>query len=347
LIINHGSNMKYLSSLNIIVLVLFLSSCLDETPENVAKKYINELYFGSLDNAYEMLSISDKKTLEKNEFKKKFKQNPFLVTMSDRKSIDIKIIDKAADITNVEVKITHPDLKPLAGKLMKFAFASAFLNDKEKDNLMKEKAEKVLSTENLPNTTTTKKLRLVKENNKWRVFNDFEKQDKIEELLSSTDSLIKEKKLHAAKEEAAKILELDSEIVEAKNLVKNLDNKIKEFGSKQEYIKNIKLYDFVATRYDTYLEKGIPGVSFKLKNNGDKTLSRVEITVYFRDKDDNIIYEEIYNPVSKHSYIDSKPLKPGYISSMQKGTFYTSKSVPEEWQDGNAEAKITDIEFSE
>ena len=74
----------------------------------------------------------------------------------------------------------------------------------------------------------------------------------------------------------------------------------------------------------------------------------MEVTVYLKDTDGNIIAEENFYPVlvSRYSFSgNNKPLKPGYIWQMEKGKWYTIKDAPSEWQIGNAEARITNIEF--
>ena len=108
------------------------------------------------------------------------------------------------------------------------------------------------------------------------------------------------------------------------------------------------LYGLKAKYYTTYLEEKIPGVEFKLKNQGDRILKEVEVTVYFKDANGTIIAEEDYHPVlvTKYSFSsDNKPLKPNYVWQMERGKFYKAKSVPSEWKAGAVSAKITNIEF--
>jgi len=123
----------------------------------------------------------------------------------------------------------------------------------------------------------------------------------------------------------------------------------KKAEEKQSYISKVKLYSFEAKYYSTYLDGRVPGVEFKLKNEGDRTLTEVEVTVYFKDASGNVIAEEDYHPVlvSEYSFTNGKPLKPNYIWQLEAGKFYQAKSVPSEWQEGNAVAKITNIEFQE
>lgn len=97
---------------------------------------------------------------------------------------------------------------------------------------------------------------------------------------------------------------------------------------------------------DSLLDCRVPGALFRLRNTGGRSLDKVEVTVYFKDAQGQVIAEEEYIPVlvSEFSFSgDNKPLKPGYVWQMEKGKFYSAKSVPSEWQEGNIEASLTDI----
>lgn len=123
----------------------------------------------------------------------------------------------------------------------------------------------------------------------------------------------------------------------------------KEKEEKAEYINTyLDLYDIQAKYMDSMFDGRVPGVLFKLRNRGDRQLDMIEVTVYFKDPNGSIIYEENFHPVliSEFSFTDTKPLKPGYIWQMESGKFYSVKSVPEEWVEGSVEMKITDIRFS-
>ena len=121
-------------------------------------------------------------------------------------------------------------------------------------------------------------------------------------------------------------------------------------SEKQAYLEKIDLYDFTAKYQDAVLDGRVPGVNFKIKNKGDRTLSKVEVTVYFKSPDGTVIAEESYYPVlvTEESFSgDNKPLKPNYIWQQERGHFYTAKNVPSEWKEGAASAKITAIEFAD
>jgi hypothetical protein len=120
---------------------------------------------------------------------------------------------------------------------------------------------------------------------------------------------------------------------------------------KNAYIsQHMELYDVTAKYMDSLLDGKIPGVLFKIRNNGDKSLTRVEVTVYFKDASGNILAEEDFLPVlvSEYSFSgDNKPLKAGYVWQMESRKFYSAKSVPSEWHEGSINAAITDIEFAD
>jgi hypothetical protein len=118
---------------------------------------------------------------------------------------------------------------------------------------------------------------------------------------------------------------------------------------KLNYVRtSLKLYDFEARYYETTLEEKVAGVTFKMRNAGNRTLDEVEVTIYFKDSHGVTITEEKYYPVlvSRFNLEDKKPLKPNYIWQLESGKFYTAKRVPSEWKEGSAEALITHIQFA-
>ena len=119
--------------------------------------------------------------------------------------------------------------------------------------------------------------------------------------------------------------------------------------AKAAYIyESLELYDLSAKYIETYRGR-VAGVLFKLRNSGETSLDRVEVTVFFKDENGNVITEEDFHPVlvSENSVGDKKPLRPGYIWQMEQGKYYTAKQIPSEWKEGNIEAEITDIRFAE
>lgn len=186
-----------------------------------------------------------------------------------------------------------------------------------------------------------------------RIIKEVEDQErermlKVRELLTSARKLKNNDELMKALNAYEEALALDGDSSTAIEGIQETKDKIDEFKQKQAYLGKINLYDFEATTIDTYREKGIPAVKFKLKNNGDRALSKVEVTVYLKDENDRVIAEENFHPVLISSYNlsgNNKPLKAGYIWEIERGKYYIIKDAPTEWKVGNAVAKITDIEF--
>ncbi|MDR3159160.1 MAG: hypothetical protein LBU11_09180 [Zoogloeaceae bacterium] len=85
----------------------------------------------------------------------------------------------------------------------------------------------------------------------------------------------------------------------------------------QKYLaENVELYDFQASYMESILDDRVPGVTFKIKNKGDRILEYVKVLVLFKDSSGSVIAEEGYLPVfiSKYGFSENrKPLKPGYI----------------------------------
>lgn len=118
---------------------------------------------------------------------------------------------------------------------------------------------------------------------------------------------------------------------------------------KNEYIaQNLTLYDLEARYRQSLLDGRVPGVTFKIKNKGNRTLNEVKVRVVFQDAAGKNIAEEEYYPVlvSESGFgSDNKPLRPNYVWSGKSDEFYTAKSLPSEWKSGAATASIVDIEF--
>ena len=110
----------------------------------------------------------------------------------------------------------------------------------------------------------------------------------------------------------------------------------KDYISKHLSLENVKVGEGYG-RYDVpgYDSKK-PTVEGKIRNNGDKSLSRVEITVYFLDANDKRIGEKTSSFMG-----DSTPLKPNYIRDFG---YVVLEDAPSEWAK-KVEVLITDISF--
>lgn len=326
-----------------------------QSPDEVLNNYLEASLKRQHTEAYSLISDADKKVKDLQTYLKENEKedNSFARAISSKVSFTVRNLETSEKNATAEVEITLPDFGSIFADVMGAAFKSALSGSDDKE-MARTLAGKLENGE-VPMTTKEETYRLVKETGGWKVFLDWEteviekeRQAKTEQLLAEAEELKKSKKLNSAVEKYLQILELDSEVVDAKEGLKETKSEIKSFEKKQAYIGNVELYDLSAKYHKTYLKENVPGVVFKLKNKGDKTLNEVVVTVYFKDANGTIIAEEDYHPVLVTQYSfgrSNKPLKPNYVWQMERGKFYQAESVPSEWREGAVSAKITNIEF--
>ena len=168
---------------------------------------------------------------------------------------------------------------------------------------------------------------------------------KINSILREARELERKKDYAQASTKVVSALNIDPNSEDALEYSEELEEKIAEQQALQDYIPNVEIIDFHARYFDRYDGK-VPGVQFGVKNNGNKSLKRVEIIVYFYDDNGNAIYEEDYVPISEYSSRGLSELKPNYIERMEKDRFYHVSGLGAEWS-GKAKAVVSEIEFSQ
>jgi hypothetical protein len=90
---------------------------------------------------------------------------------------------------------------------------------------------------------------------------------------------------------------------------------------------------------------GGKGVFGEVKNQGDRTLSEVEIRIYYVDRTGSPIFEKAHYPVlvSKFGLGDSNgPLKPGYSRKFGYGV----EEAPSDWS-GKVNIKVAKVRFAD
>jgi hypothetical protein len=95
------------------------------------------------------------------------------------------------------------------------------------------------------------------------------------------------------------------------------------------------------TLYDIGLSNS--RVSGKIKNAGDRTINRLEVTAYLLDDSGKAMAEKSYPVISAFLLSGDGPLRPNYIRNFE----FPITSAPSEWKNGKANFAITDIEFEE
>jgi len=134
---------------------------------------------------------------------------------------------------------------------------------------------------------------------------------------------------------------LDSEKLKGAPAAGAQDVKLKQ--EKLDYIReHLEVYEIKAEFRQTVFGNE-PVVSGKIKNKGDRTLKKVEITAYFLDSNRNVIFENSYHPVLDSSYGDKTPLKPNYIQPFA----YRCEKVPSEWAEGQVRVSVTQVQFED
>ncbi len=174
-------------------------------------------------------------------------------------------------------------------------------------------------------------------------------REQINILKAEAEALVEQQDFQAALDKYKQLSSIPNGVESAQVGMLNTKNQMAEFTEKMNYMDSIAITEFVATRIDTYNKKGVPAVRIALKNNGDKSLDWVRVTVYFQDSDNKTIFEQTFAPVSVSKYNftrNNDPLKPGYIREMESGKYFIVESPLSEWKQGNAFAKISDIEFT-
>lgn len=335
--------------------ILIINNCskITESPKKVVSKFLEAKLNWDYKEAYNYISSEDKQVRNLEEYKSEIgfyelsEDTIFIKTFKDVISFKIKKEDITKDKAVFEVEIQSPDFSSMTSEFLGEAFISAF-SGKSEEEITKDFAQKIrekYKDKEMPMTTTTTYYNLMKEKDGWKVFLNWKISEKVEELMEQAKAFEKEKDYQKALEKYIEITKIDSKSVEAVNAEARkleLEEKIKDYEKEQEYIKNIIIRNVHIG--ESFL--GETGVFGEIKNNGNKTLKKVEITIYCLDKSGNPVFEKDYHPVLVSDYIGisdaNEPLKPNY--SRKFGV--KMDDAPSDWA-RKVRVEITDIEFEE
>jgi hypothetical protein len=354
-----------MKNLTLFLSILFIFSCSEnsavtesnaaKSPEEIALEYVQLQTNFDTNGIKELLSNEDRKYFKPKEYGlSEFIDNESLTEIREAfspyikyKILNSEIQDTTAQITIIE---SSPDLTGLMGKFLQASMASALnnLGDGESSDNSKEliaSLQNELSKDNdLPRLEVEKVVNLVLEDGEWRVFQNL----KLETILIDAREFEKEKDYAKAMTKVSTALEIDPMNDKANNMADSIQEKIDEERAKTDYFSKIEIFEFEARIFNkSSYSDGTPGVKFALKNNGDKTLSDVDVIVYFLDSDGRPIAEETFYPVSSgiYCYTNCDPLKPNYVWR-QGDKFYSIDTLGPEWS-GEATIEIKDIQFAE
>ncbi|WP_415713228.1 hypothetical protein [Maridesulfovibrio sp.] len=343
------------------VFIVFILGCdkINELKQpsstDVLNSYLSDQLAGRSEEAYKYISTEDKAVKSLNEYKSENteSENPFVEIVKQYATFKVGNVKEAGKSANATVELTIPDVRVLLKDFFVASLGSA-LKNKDKSVIQKEFAKRY-GNGTIPTVTKSKEFQMVKEDSGWKVFLDWkaaklesEKNERIKVLISEATKLRESDKFSEAIEKLKEVLVLDSDLVKAQEAIDAIKQQMIEAGEKQKYLDLVELYGVKSKYYKTYSDDRVPGVEFKLKNKGDRTLKTVQVTVFFKNEDGTVIAEEKYHPVLVSKYSvgrKNKPLKPNYIWQMERDKFYVAKSVPTEWKEGAISAEITEIEF--
>lgn len=348
--------MKTITAFAIIVVLAHVSGCelpSGDTPESIAQAYLDAQLHGRHEEVYALLSSRDKAVKSQVNFTRDNSgpKNPMAVAFLDRISFDIQPAEVSGDRATVTYLVTLPDFSVLMSAAVSSSLSSLGNGEDAQASALAEIAEKY-SDKDLPTTTSSEVLELVMEEGRWRVFEDLQGKAQAKALRRKVSALREEAhraEMASLHEEALakyrELLELEPTHEWAAAREKKLVDTLAAEKAARAYLPKVTLYELTSQYYKTYTDEKLPGVEFKLKNTGDKALSKVQVVVYFKDADGKVIAEERYIPVLAGGYTRKAPLQPGYIWQIESGKFLTAKSVPSEWKEGSVEAKVTSVEF--
>lgn len=114
-----------------------------------------------------------------------------------------------------------------------------------------------------------------------------------------------------------------------------------------DYINNnLVLESATVEEFDTYYDTKVWGLSnIKVKNNGDKSITRMTITVYFKDNDGNTIGENNINIGISDIYNTVSAIRPNYEWSSETDKYYQLKNLSDNINPTKNEIKITKVTF--
>lgn len=320
-----------------VMLVIWVPGCATGPgPKEVMGRYLDAYAKGNNEEAYSLLSSRDKSAKSLDAFSESG-GSEFKAILGPKVSYQVKGIKTEGDKARATVEVATPDIKGVFGELFGAIMAMVVGGEGDNNALGDVLAEKVQG-KNWPTITTTEYYNLVKEEDGWKVFLNYEGIEKSQELKNRAESLEKQKRYAeagSALEEAAKLNPKDAEIPGKR---RTMDRKAAEYKEKQMYFDKIEVRNVSVAQGN----QGQLGVFGELKNRGDRTLRSVAITVYYLDSEGNGIHEQTYYPVSVtgESAGDNQPLKPNYGKTFR----YRVDGVPSDWAK-KVKIVVTDVEF--
>jgi len=321
----------------LIMLVMWATGCATgPSPKEVMGRYLDAYGKGQIEEAYSLLSSSDKTAKSLDAFSES-EGSEFKAILGPKVSYQVKGIKTEGDKAKATVEVTIPDIKGVFGELLGAIMSMVIGGEQDMNTLEKVLAEKVQG-KNWPTTTSTEYYDLLKEKDGWKVFRNYEGIVKSQELINKAEILEKQKKYAEAKSALEEATNLNPKDTDISGKIKAMDKKAAEYNERQMYFDKVEVRNVSVEQGN----RGQLGVFGELKNHGDRTLRAVAITVYYLDKEGHGIHEKTHYPVLVTEELsgDNQPLKPNY----GKIFWYRIDGAPSDWAK-KVKVAVTDVEF--
>ena len=289
-------------------------------PEAAAFAYVKALLNSDHEAAYGLLTEADRAAASLEEWSGK-QLRPLLPS---RWNVELQRVDTHGATADIELEVTYPELEQLLSRLR--LFASMPLTGDSLEAILGGYLENTL-----PTVSDVWPIKLTfTEDTGW--------------LISADVATAKARNLRTSvyradtKEEKISVW---SEIVKLSPNDAKAATKLERLVGEVEYLDKVHITNLRVGVGKSYRgeEKAVFGT---VVNKGDKTLDKVQVTVYFLDEQGRPMYEERYHAVLVSSYSsDNGPLRPNYRESFG----YSARDVPDGWS-GDVDAKVTNLEFS-
>lgn len=229
-------------------------------------------------------------------------------------------------------------------------FAVGCTRSDEYNNVMKEKIK--LTNE----LNSMKDMRDNLENNNFKL-----KSELDEKILQISKILIEQqqvKEINNELEEKVSVLTNENKELLKENEALNFYKNLRDFNELEESYKlwliydqyknkNLLVYDVEAERVEIGTDL-FAGINFKIRNNGKQDLNKINIKIYFLDKQATPIYESDYKPLKDTNQTTENLdgiLKSGYIWESGKEFILINELIPSEWDSNEIEIEIEEIGF--
>ena len=232
---------------------------------------------GRFDEAYGYVTAHDRaaKTLETYKT-----DESIAVVFAAKTSFSVKSSQANGDRAKVILAVTHPDYSGMLEQVVGAAFAFA-LGGQPTAETQKAIADK-LAKSSAPLKTDDLSLALQQFAEGWKVVTGWAAESKI----ANAKKLAEQKQFEAAKIKYQEALASGADVAALKDSIDALDPRIAAKKEQEKYLANV-----VVGNVEVHLNSGRlldeAAVYGEVKNQGDKTLNEVEITIYCLDESGN------------------------------------------------------------